>query len=167
MRGASQPHLLRGPDNKVYVLKFRNHRQGNRILAWCPQKRVYLGIASMESFHPWLTRLESLIDSNLLKHLAGEIPAECAASDFDGLLLILEQRDGRRLRARQLLASLRGLSPAAFPDSRDATEADTSMKVVTAGPRDVSGSLRRKAKAAEQTNWAEIHVRTFLQGVNI
>jgi len=67
--------------------------------------RVYEGVTGMASFGPWLERLEHRISERVLAELAGEIPPEWYADDYDAVLRLLEQLQRRRTRVPELLLS--------------------------------------------------------------
>jgi len=67
------------------------------------RNRVYEGVTGMESFGPWLERLEHRITERVLAEVAGEIPPEWYADDYDAVLRLLEQLQRRRTRVPELL----------------------------------------------------------------
>jgi len=69
------------------------------------RNRVYEGVTGMESFSPWLERLEQRITRRVLAELAGEIPPEWYADDYDAVLRLFEQLQHRRTRVPELLLS--------------------------------------------------------------
>jgi hypothetical protein len=69
------------------------------------RNRVYEGVIGMESFAPWLERLEKQISERVLAELAEEIPPAWYEDDYDALLRLLEQIHRRRARVPELLLS--------------------------------------------------------------
>jgi hypothetical protein len=69
------------------------------------RNRVYEGVIGMESFAPWLERLEKQISEPVLAELAEEIPPGWYGDDYDALLRLLEQIHRRRARVAELLVS--------------------------------------------------------------
>lgn len=71
------------------------------------RNRVYQGVIGMESFAPWLERLEKQINERVLAELAEEIPPAWYEDDYDALLRLLEHIHRRRMRVPELLLSAR------------------------------------------------------------
>jgi hypothetical protein len=71
------------------------------------RNRVYEDVTGMPSFGPWLERLEHRITERVLGDLAGEIPPEWYADDYDAVMRLLEQLLRRRTRVPELLLSAR------------------------------------------------------------
>ena len=55
------------------------------------RNRVYEGITGMQSFGPWLERLEKRITERVLDDISRDIPSEWYEDDYDSLLRLLEQ----------------------------------------------------------------------------
>lgn len=55
------------------------------------RNRVYEGTTGMESFGPWLERLEKRITERVLDDVSRDIPSEWYEDDYDELLRLLEQ----------------------------------------------------------------------------
>jgi hypothetical protein len=81
------------------------------------RNRVYEGVIGMESFAPWLDRLEKIND-RVLAELAEEIPPEWYEDEYDTLLRLLEQVFRRRPRVPELLLSARNCNRQPFPNWR-------------------------------------------------
>ncbi len=64
---------------------------------------VYLGVTGMESFAPWLQRLEQRITDRVLDEILREIPPAWYEDDYDALLQVAEQLLRRRARVPELL----------------------------------------------------------------
>jgi len=79
------------------------------------RNRVYQGVIGMESFAPWLERLEKQISERVLAELAEEIPPPWYEDDYDALLRLLEQIHRRRARVAELLVSAKKSSRQPFP----------------------------------------------------
>jgi len=67
------------------------------------RNRVYEGVTGMESFAPWLERIEKQISERVLGELAEEIPPDWYTDDYDALMRLLEQLYRRRTRVSELL----------------------------------------------------------------
>lgn len=67
------------------------------------RNRVYEGVTGMESFGPWLERLEKRITERVLDDASRDIPPEWYEDDYDELLRLLEQIYRRRTRVPELL----------------------------------------------------------------
>lgn len=78
------------------------------------RNRVYEGVIGMQSFAPWLDRLERMSEQ-LLAELAAEIPPAWYDDDYDALLRLLEQIYRRRKRVPELLEMARQSSRQPFP----------------------------------------------------
>ncbi len=79
------------------------------------RNRVYEGVTGMESFAPWLERLEHRITERVLAELAGEIPPEWYADDYDAVMRLLEQLQRRRTRVPELLLAAKKSNRQPFP----------------------------------------------------
>jgi len=79
------------------------------------RNRVYEGVLGMESFAPWLERLEKQISEVVLAELAEEIPPGWYEDDYDALLRLLEQIHRRRARVAELLDSAKRSNRQPFP----------------------------------------------------
>jgi len=77
------------------------------------RNRVYEGVVGMQSFAPWLERLEK-VSETVLAELAGEIPPAWYEDDYDALLRLLEQVHRRRTRVPELLEMARKSSRQPF-----------------------------------------------------
>jgi len=71
------------------------------------RNRVYDGVVGMQSFAPWLVRLERQINERVLAELAEEIPPAWYEDDYDALLRLLEQAYRRRTCVAELLVAAR------------------------------------------------------------
>jgi len=78
--------------------------------------RVYDGVGGMESFEPWLARLEKQITERVLGEEAAQIPPEWYAGDWDALERLIERLDRRRERVRELILSARNSGREPFPN---------------------------------------------------
>ena len=81
------------------------------------RNRVYEGVLGMESFAPWLERLEKMSE-RVLAELVGEIPPEWYEDEYDALLRLLEQLFKRRTRVPDLLLSARNSNRQPFANWR-------------------------------------------------
>jgi hypothetical protein len=69
------------------------------------RSRVYEGVTGMDSFGPWLERLEKRISEKVLAGLAEEIPPAWYEDDYDAVLRVLEQLHRRKRRVEELILS--------------------------------------------------------------
>jgi hypothetical protein len=69
------------------------------------RSRVYEGVTGMDSFGPWLERLEKRITEKVLAELAEEIPPSWYEDDYDAVLRLLEQLQRRKPRVEELILS--------------------------------------------------------------
>jgi len=69
------------------------------------RNRVYEGVIGMESFGPWLERMEKQITERVLAELAEEIPPAWYDDDYDALVRLLEQVYRRKDRVPELILS--------------------------------------------------------------
>ncbi len=79
------------------------------------RNRVYEGVFGMESFAPWLERLEKQISERVLAELAEEIPPAWYEDDYDALVRLLEQIHRRRERVPELLLAAKQSNRQPFP----------------------------------------------------
>jgi len=80
------------------------------------RNRVYQGVTGMESFAPWLTRLDKGLGEKVLDELSQEIPPEWYADDYDALMRLLEQLHRRRSRVPELIFESKRSSRQPFPN---------------------------------------------------
>jgi len=78
--------------------------------------RVYDSVRGIDSFEPWLTRVETRIDESVLWEIAGEIPPDWYGSDMDALEQMLAQLLRRRTRLRDLIVQAWKSSAQPFPN---------------------------------------------------
>jgi hypothetical protein len=69
------------------------------------RSRVYEGVTGMDSFGPWLERLDKRITEKVLAKLAEEIPPAWYEDDYDAVLRLLEQLQQRKPRVEELILS--------------------------------------------------------------
>jgi hypothetical protein len=82
------------------------------------RNRVYEGVTGMESFAPWLERLEKSITERVLEKIRGEIPSEWYEDDYDTVTQLLEQLYRRRTRVPELLLAAKNTTRQPFPNWR-------------------------------------------------
>jgi hypothetical protein len=80
------------------------------------RNRVYQGVTGMESFLPWLTRLEKGFGERVLDELGKEIPPQWYADDHDALMRLLEQLHQRRARVPELILDAKKSNRQPFPN---------------------------------------------------
>jgi hypothetical protein len=69
------------------------------------RSRVYEGVTGMDSFGPWLERLEKRITERVLAEVAEEVPPAWYEDDYDSVLRLLEQLHRRKKRVEELILS--------------------------------------------------------------
>src|ERR1700693_1477090 len=79
------------------------------------RNRVYEGVTSMDSFAPWLERLEKRITESVLGEVTQELPPEWYEDDYDAVMRLLEQLNRRRTRVPELLLSAKQSNRQPFP----------------------------------------------------
>src|SRR6266403_553768 len=79
------------------------------------RNRVYEGVTGMESFAPWLERLEKQASERVLDEASREIPPEWYADDYDALLRLLQQLH-RRQRVPDLILEAKRCNRRPFPN---------------------------------------------------
>jgi len=82
------------------------------------RNRVYQGVIGIESFAPWLERLEKQVSERVLAELADEIPPAWYDDDYDALMRLLEQVYRRKARVTELLLSAQKSNRQPFADWR-------------------------------------------------
>jgi hypothetical protein len=81
------------------------------------RNRVYEGVTGMESFGPWMARVESLTE-RALGELVKEIPPEWYEDDYDALLRLLEHLYRRKTLLPGLLLAAKNSNRQPFPNWR-------------------------------------------------
>jgi hypothetical protein len=79
------------------------------------RNRVYQGVIGMESFAPWLQRLERMGEV-ALDEIGREIPSQWYADDYDALMRLLEQIYRRRHRLPDLILQSKKSNRQPFPN---------------------------------------------------
>jgi hypothetical protein len=87
-----------------------------------PRYAVYRQVRGIESFEPWLAKLECEIGVQVLLKIAETIPQEWYEFDSESLRRLLEQLDSRRCKVRELLFLSRRFSPHVFPNWAEKNE---------------------------------------------
>jgi hypothetical protein len=82
------------------------------------RNRVYEGVTGMESFQPWLDRLDRSITKQVMEEIRGEIPPEWYEDDFDAVRGLLEQLYRRRTQVPELLLAAKNTTRQPFPNWR-------------------------------------------------
>jgi hypothetical protein len=77
---------------------------------------VYRGVTGMESFAPWLGRLEEQVTERTLDEITRVIPPEWYADDYEALLALLEQLHRRRQRVPDLILEAKRSNRQPFPN---------------------------------------------------
>jgi HipA-like kinase len=77
---------------------------------------VYQGVTRMDSFEPWLERLENRIGEGMLHEISREIPPEWYGFEQDALHQLLEQLRARRHGVRDLILAAKYSYRQPFPN---------------------------------------------------
>jgi HipA-like protein len=80
------------------------------------RNRVYEGITGMNSFGPWLDRLERRITERVLDEVSRDIPPEWYDDQLDDLLQLLETLLRRRSRVPELILDAKKSNRQPFPN---------------------------------------------------
>jgi len=80
------------------------------------RNRVYEGVTGMESFAPWLERLEKQMTERALDELVKQIPPAWYEDDLDALLRLSEQLLRRRPRVPELILAAKQSNRQPFPN---------------------------------------------------
>jgi HipA-like kinase len=78
--------------------------------------RVYEHVTGMDSFEPWLGRVEERMNAETLGSVAEEIPPEWYNHELDQLERLLARLDERRARVRELIVQARDSGRQPFPN---------------------------------------------------
>jgi len=79
------------------------------------RNRVYTGVTGLESFAPWLTRLEQMPE-RVLDEISKTLPPAWYDDDYDALLRLLEQLHRRRKRVPDLILEAKRSNRQPFPN---------------------------------------------------
>ena len=82
------------------------------------RNRVYEGVTGMESFGPWLERLERNITAEVLGDILKEIPSEWYEDDYAAVDQLLKQLYRRKTRIPDLLLAAKNTTRQPFPNWR-------------------------------------------------
>jgi hypothetical protein len=77
---------------------------------------VYEQVTGIESFDPWLSRLESEIGPAVLREVADTIPPVWYGRDSEALDYLLEKLEARRSKVRMLIQEVHRLYDSPFPN---------------------------------------------------
>src|SRR5579862_298793 len=72
-----------------------------------PRHRVYESVRGVESFEPWLARVERRMSKDVLGEIADALPPEWYNDEYEQLGELLQRLDQRRARVRELLVATR------------------------------------------------------------
>jgi hypothetical protein len=86
------------------------------LLGLYARNGVYEGVTGMNSFAPWLERLEKQMTERALDEITKQIPPAWYEDDFDEVLRISEQLLGRRSRVPELLLAAKQSDRQPFPN---------------------------------------------------
>jgi hypothetical protein len=82
------------------------------------RNRVYEGVTGMESFGPWIERVEKTISERVLGDLIREIPPEWYEDDYDSVMRLVGQLHRRRTLVPELLLGAKNTTRQPFPNWR-------------------------------------------------
>jgi hypothetical protein len=82
------------------------------------RNRVYEGVTGMESFGPWIDRLESGIPERVLAEVTREVPPEWYQDEYDALLRLVEQLYRRKHLVPELILAAKNTTRQPFPNWR-------------------------------------------------
>ena len=80
------------------------------------QKSVYQDVTGIDSFEPWIERLEQQITEEVLRDEALRIPPDWYDDDWPALQSLLERLYSRRLRVRELICTAHESNRNPFPN---------------------------------------------------
>jgi hypothetical protein len=80
------------------------------------RNRVYEGVRGMESFSPWLERLEKQMTERALDEITRQIPPRWYDDDYDALVRLSEQLLKRRSRVPDLILEAKKSTRQPFPN---------------------------------------------------
>jgi hypothetical protein len=80
------------------------------------RNRVYTGVTGMESFGPWLERLEKQMTERMLEEITREIPPAWYEDDYDAVMRLCEQLLRRRSRVPDLILEAKKSNRQPFPN---------------------------------------------------
>ena len=80
------------------------------------RNRVYEGVTGMESFGPWLERLENQMTERVLQETIEQVPPAWYEDDYDALKQLAEQLLRRRPRIPDLILDAKRSSRQPFPN---------------------------------------------------
>lgn len=78
------------------------------------RNRVYAEVRGLESFEPWLQRLEKRITGKVLDELVQEIPPEWYEDDYDSVVALADKLLQRRARVTELILAAKHSSRQPF-----------------------------------------------------
>jgi hypothetical protein len=81
-----------------------------------PRHRVYEHVTGIDSFEPWLARVEQRVGKTALGEIADEIPPEWYNDEHEVLGAMLDRLVERRARVRELIFSARDSGRQPFPN---------------------------------------------------
>jgi hypothetical protein len=80
------------------------------------RNRVYEGVTGLESFAPWLERLEKQMNERALDEITKQIPPAWYGDDFDAVLRLCDQLLRRRARVKELILDAKKSNRQPFPN---------------------------------------------------
>jgi hypothetical protein len=80
--------------------------------------RVYESVTGMESFAPWLERLDRNVNEKVFGEILGEVPGEWFDGDDDAVNRLIEQLLRRRKRVPELIVDAKNSYRQPFPNWR-------------------------------------------------
>lgn len=122
--GASEPQSLRRGYHTVMIDQGFCFNAGEWNYPDAPlrglyaRNRVYGSVTGMESFGPWLERVEKRITERVLDEIMREIPPAWYADDMDALTELAERLYRRRTRVPEFLLDAKKSNRQPFPNWR-------------------------------------------------
>lgn len=80
------------------------------------RNRVYEGVTGMESFAPWIERLEKQVTERIFDEFLHTVPPEWYEDDYDAVVRLAEQLRRRRNRVPDLILEAKRSSRHPFPN---------------------------------------------------
>jgi hypothetical protein len=77
---------------------------------------AYERVSGMDDFEPWLTRLETEMDADVLSDMVNDIPPEWYGCDSASIQTLIDRLNRRRGKVRELLSLAHQAFPRLFPN---------------------------------------------------
>lgn len=90
-----------------------------------PRHRVYEHVTGIDSFEPWLSRVEQRLTRSVLGEIADGIPPEWYNDEYEQLGDLIKHLDHRRVRVRELIVAARDSGRQPFPNWKSQTGSES------------------------------------------